>query len=53
MADVGAPPKMNREQKRAFRKWLQTPEGKASVAKVKANNARKAAMEAAVKEAQR
>ncbi len=36
------PPKMNRAQLRAFRKYLKTPEGQKRLAEVKAANARKA-----------
>lgn len=49
------PPKMNRAQLRAFKRWLCTPEGKREVAKVKARNEaarkKKAEMDAAVKAA--
>jgi predicted Zn-dependent protease len=36
--DMTPPPKMNREQKRKFKRWLGTEEGKLAVAKVKARN---------------
>ncbi len=49
MADVGAPPKMNREQKRAFMRYLKTPEGRARLAAVKEANAKKAKLAAMMK----
>lgn len=41
MANVGAPPKMNREQRRRFEKFLKSPEGQAKLAVVKAAEAKK------------
>lgn len=38
-------PRMNREQRRAFMKYLQTPEGKAAVERVKAEHVAKARRE--------
>lgn len=45
------PPKMNRQQRRAFQRWLVTPEGKAKVAAVQAANAKKALEAARLAEA--
>lgn len=35
---TGPGPKMNREQRRAFDRYLRSPEGKAAVARVRAEN---------------
>lgn len=40
------PPRMNREQRRAFVKFMKTPEGKAKLARVKRENEAKAARKA-------
>lgn len=42
-------PRMNREQRRAFMKYLNTPEGKAAVERVKAEHVAKAKREAEAK----
>ncbi len=41
MADVGAKPRMNRTQRRAFLKFMKSPKGKAALARAQAESAAK------------